>query len=234
MARTEALDTIANNLANSSTGGFRARHTSYASLQAGFGQTLGSSLNQATNQFGLLGNSHLDLLTGPLQPTGNSLDVGIDGPGFLTIQSAHGLAYTRNGAMKVTPDGQLVTAAGEPVIGTSGPITIPIGATVNISTDGTITANGAVAGQLKLVQFVPGADPQSQGATNYLVPANQVEDSPTSQVRQGMLEGSNVNPVSGVIELIDAQRAAEGMRHALSMIDSELNKTAAQDLPRIS
>jgi flagellar basal-body rod protein FlgF/flagellar basal-body rod protein FlgG len=53
-------------------------------------------------------------------------------------------------------------------------------------------------------------------------------------VRQGSLEGSNVNPVSSVVELINAQRAMEGMRHALTMIDSEIDKTAAQDIPRVS
>jgi len=61
-----------------------------------------------------------------------------------------------------------------------------------------------------------------------------VVDSPLSQVRQGSLEGSNVNPVSSVVELINAQRAMEGMRHALTMIDSEIDKTAAQDIPRVS
>jgi flagellar basal body rod protein FlgG len=111
---------------------------------------------------------------------------------------------------------------------------IPQGASVTISSDGTVSANGAIAGKLALVEFTPDADPQSMGATNYTVPAKQVVASPLTQVRQGMLEGSNVNPVSGVIELIDAQRSLEGMRHALTMIDSEIDKTAAQDLPRVN
>ena len=55
-----------------------------------------------------------------------------------------------------------------------------------------------------------------------------------SEVRQGMLEGSNVNPIASVVELINAQRSAETMRHALTMFDSDINKTAVQDLPRIS
>jgi flagellar basal-body rod protein FlgF len=234
MARTEALDTIANNLANSSTGGFRARHTTYGSVLAGFGQTLGSTMNSVINHYGLLGESHLDMKSGPLEPTGNNLDVGIDGPGFLTVQTSNGTAYTRNGALKISGDGQLVTVAGDPVMGDSGAITIPAGATVSISADGTISANGAVAGKLKLVEFLASADPQSQGATNYTAAPDQIVDATSSQVRQGMLEGSNVNPVSSVVELIDAQRAAEGMRHALTMIDSEINKTASQDLPRVS
>ena len=234
MARTDALDTIANNLANSSTGGFRARHTTFGSVLAGYGQTLNSQLNVATNHFGVLGASHLDMEAGPLQPTGNPLDLGIDGPGFLTVQTPNGVGYTRNGALQVSAKGQLVTANGNPVLSVNGPINLPVGANVTISPDGTVNADGAIAGKLQLVEFAPNADPQSMGGANYTVPQNQVIASTTSQIRQGMLEGSNVNPVSTVVELIDAQRAAEGMRHALTMIDTEIDKTAAQDLPRVS
>jgi flagellar basal-body rod protein FlgF len=233
MARTDALDTIANNLANSSTGGFRARHTSFSSVLAGYGHPLETQLNEATNNYGLLGSSHLDMQTGSLERTGGDLDVGIDGPGFLSVQTASGTAYTRSGGLKVSPQGQLTTAAGDPILGTSGPITIPKGSTPMISGDGTISVDGAVAGKLKLVEFAPTADPQSMGNTYYTVPAKDVVDATKSQVRQGMLEGSNVNPVQSVIELINAQRAAEGMRHAMTMIDTEIDKTAATDLPRV-
>jgi flagellar basal-body rod protein FlgF/flagellar basal-body rod protein FlgG len=234
MARTDALDTIANNLANSSTSGFRERHTTFSAVLAGSGQQLNSQLNAVTNSYGLLGDSHLDMQAGSLQQTGNNLDVAIDGPGFLTVQTKSGVAYTRNGSLQVTNTGQLVTATGDAVLGTNGPITIPSGASVTISSDGTVSTDGAVAGKLRVVEFTPGADPQSLGASNYAVDQKNVVDSPTSQVRQGMVESSNVNPVSSVVELINAQRALEGMRHALTMIDSEIDKTAAQDIPRIS
>jgi flagellar basal-body rod protein FlgF/flagellar basal-body rod protein FlgG len=234
MARTDALDTIANNLANSSTSGFRERHTTFSSVLAGSGHPLASQLNVVTNSYGLLGNSRLDLQAGSLQRTGNELDVGIDGPGFLTVQTAGGVAYTRNGNLLVSPKGQLVTQSGDAVLGVNGPINLPSGASVTISSDGTISAQGAIAGKLKVVEFSATADPQSIGATNYTVPAKDVVASPLSEVRQGMLESSNVNPVSSVVELINAQRALEGMRHALTMIDTEIDKTAAQDIPRIS
>ena len=234
MARTDALDTIANNLANTSTGGFRARHTTFSSVLAGSGHPLATQLNDATNSYGVLGGSRLDMRQGPLERTGNDLDLGVDGPGFLTVQTATGTAYTRAGALQINAQGQLVTQGGDAVIGTGGIITVPRGATVTVSPDGTISANGAIAGKLKLVEFSATADPQSLGASYYTVPAKDIVTASTSQVRQGMLEGSNVNPVSSVIELINAQRAAEGMRHALTMIDSEIDKTAAQDLPRVS
>ena len=233
-ARTDALDTIANNLANASTGGYRAKHTSFSSVLAGSGRTLGSELNEVTNSFGILGDSHLDLTQGPLERTGNELDLGINGPGFLTVQTANGVAYTRNGSLKISPQGQLVTSAGDAVMGDGGVITIPPGTTVSISADGTLSANGAIAGKLKLAEFTPGTDLQSMGNMYYTAPATSVVAATKSQVQQGMLEGSNVNPVASVVELINAQRSAETMRHALTMFDSEIDKTAVQDLPRIS
>jgi flagellar basal-body rod protein FlgF/flagellar basal-body rod protein FlgG len=234
MSRTQALDTVANNLANSNTQGFRATRTSFNSVLAGFGHKLHSKLNVVTNSYGLEGSSSLDMQPGVLQSTGNPLDVGIDGSGFLAVQTAHGVAYTRNGALQVSPQGVLTTAVGEPVLGTNGPITIPPSTTVQISSDGTITANGAIAGKLNIVEFAPGASPKSLGGSNYGVPANQVTASTTSQLRQGVVEQSNVNPISSVIQLIEAQRSVEGMRHALTMIDTDINKTAAQDIPRVS
>jgi flagellar basal-body rod protein FlgF len=235
MARTDALDSIANNLANSSTSGFRGRHTTFGSVLAGSGHPLNSVLNEDTNAYGLLGGSRLDMQQGSLERTGNDLDVAIDGPGFLTVQTAGGgEAYTRAGALLVSPQGQLVTSAGNAVMGTGGAITIPRGATITISSDGTITAGGAIAGKLKISQFKASADPQSMGTNLYTAAASDVIPATTSEVRQGMLEGSNVNPVSSVIELINAQRAMEGMRHALTMIDTEIDKTAAQDIPRVT
>ncbi|WP_128911453.1 flagellar basal-body rod protein FlgF [Granulicella sibirica] len=234
MARTDALDSIANNLANSSTGGFRAKHTTFSSVLAGYGHPLATQLNEATNHYGLLSASRLDLQPGSLERTGNELDLGIDGPGFLAVQTKGGTAYTRNGGLQISSQGQLVTASGDPVLGEGGPITIPRGASITISNDGTVSANGAIAGRLKIVEFSATADPQSMGASYYTVAQKDVVASPESKVQQGMLEGSNVNPVASVIELINAQRAAEGMRHAMTMIDSEIDKTAVQDLPRVS
>jgi flagellar basal-body rod protein FlgF len=234
MARTDALDNIANNLANSSTSGFRQKHSTFSSVLAGSGEQLNSQLNVVTNSYGLLGSSKLDLQAGSLQRTGNDLDLGIDGSGFFSVQTKAGEAYTRNGSFQISTGGQLVTAAGDPVLGTNGPINIPKGASVTVSDDGTVSANGAITGKLKVVEFSSTADPKSLGATYYSVPQKDVVSSPLSQVRQGSIEGSNVNPISSVVELINAQREMEGMRHALSMIDSEIDKTAATDIPRVS
>ncbi len=234
MARTDSLDAIANNLANTSTAGFRGREGSFSSVLAQSGRRpLGSVLNQDTNSYGVLGATRLDPTQGSLTATGNSMDFAIQGPGYFAVQTANGTEYTRNGAFRVSPKGQLITQTGEAVLGQGGAIQLAPGP-VSISADGTISANGAVAGRLKIVEFKAGTNIQSAGNNFYTAPATAVQAATASSVHQGMLENSNVNPVTGVVALIDAQRAAETMRHALSMFDTELNKTAAQDLPRVN
>jgi flagellar basal-body rod protein FlgF/flagellar basal-body rod protein FlgG len=232
IARTQALDTIANNLANASTVGFRAEHNVFRSVLAGAGGSAGSSLNQAINDYGTLSGTSLDLSQGALQKTGNDLDLAIEGPGFFQVQTSRGQMYTRNGSFQVSAQGQLITSAGDAVIGDQGVITMLPGP-VAISADGTISSNGAVAGKLKLVQFPAGTAIASAGNNYYSAPPNTATAAPDSLVQQGVLESSNVNPVSSMVELIGAQRSAEMMQRALSMFNSELDKTATVDLPKI-
>jgi flagellar basal-body rod protein FlgF len=234
MARTEALETIANNLANASTAGFRASHNVFSSLLATTGNSPLSVLNQDANDYGVLSGTQLDTSQGALVKTSNDLDLAMEGPGYFAVQTAAGPVYTRGGNFRVSPVGQLITAAGDPVLGDNNrPITI-IGAPVSISADGTISSNGAISGRLKLVEFAPSVDIKSAGGTYYNAPADAAVPAKESRVRQGMLESSNVNPVTSVVELITAQREVETMRHVLTMINGELDKTAAQELPRLS
>jgi flagellar basal-body rod protein FlgF/flagellar basal-body rod protein FlgG len=233
-ARTDALDLIANNLANTSTNGFRARHASFTEVLAGTGRLLGSELNRVVNDYGLQGSSLLDSKQGSLLKTGNDLDLAIDGPAYLSVQTAGGPMYTRSGSLMVSPQGQLVTTSGDAVLGDQGVITVPLDAKITVSPDGTISADGAVTGKLKLTEFAEGTPIEGVGNTYYSAPASAAIVATRSEVRQGMVEESNVNPVASVVELINAQRSAETMRHALTMFDSEMDKTAVQDIPRIS
>jgi len=109
-----------------------------------------------------------------------------------------------------------------------------IGAPVSISPDGTISTNGAISGKLKLVEFAPTVNMQSIGGNYYTAPDTDALVATRSQVRQGTLESSNVNPVTTVVEMIAAQRDVETMRRVLTMFSSEMDKSAAQDLPRVS
>ena len=233
VARTESLETIANNLANTNTTAFRGRHNIFSSVLAGAGHSSLSVLNQDANDYGTLSGTRLDVSQGVLTNTGNQLDVAIEGSGFLPVQTANGVAYTRAGNLRVSPQRQLTTAQGDPVLGDNGPITI-LGTDVSISADGTISSDGAIAGKMKLVEFGPNVEVQNSGSTYYTAPAGSAKPAVTSVLHQGTLEGSNVNPVSSMVELISAQREVETMRRVLTMFNSEMDKTASQELPRVS
>lgn len=233
MSRTQALDTIANNMANVSTVGFRASHNVFSSVLASTGSESLSVLNQDANDYGVLSGTELDNAQGALTRTGNDLDVAVEGPGYFAVQTSTGTAYTRGGNLRVSPQGQLITSAGDRVLGDNGPITV-VGEPVSISTDGTISVNGAVSGRLKLVEFPAKTQMEGTGGGYYTAPAGTATAATKSQVRQGMIENSNVNPVTSAVELIEAQREVETMRRVLTMFNGEMDKTASQDLPRIS
>ncbi len=238
IARTQALDTIANNLTNSSTAGYMGERNVFSSVLTASSHAMGSPLNRAINNYGVLGGTILDRRQGAMQKTGNDLDLAISGGGFFAVKTANGLMYTRDGAFQVNSNGQLVTSQGDPVMGEGAKnqmedITILPGP-VSISTDGTISSNGAVTGKLKIVQFADGTVINSVGGNYYTVPPKTVaEDATSSTVEQGAIESSNVNPVEETVKLITAQRSDEMMQRALAMFNSEMDKTATQDLPKV-
>ncbi len=231
-AQSQALELVAHNLANLSTTGYRGQQTTFRSLLAGSGAVSANPLNAAINNFGGLSGSRLDLTPGSLAPTGNPLDVGVAGSGFLTVQSAQGIVYTRDGSFHLTSAGQLVTSQGNAVLGAQGPVTLPNGK-VAISSDGTISVDGAVVDQLKLAEFPPGTNLTAVGNATYSAPQGSAVAAADSSVRQGMLESSNVSPTEGVVQLITVQRNTEMLSRALSALDGQLNQIAVQDLPKV-
>jgi flagellar basal-body rod protein FlgF len=231
-AQTQALELVANNLANLGTSGYRGEQATFRSLVAGGGVVQWNPLNAAVNDFGVLGGSHLDLTPGSLAATGNPLDMGVAGPGFLVVQSAEGAVYTRNGGFHTTPTGQLMTSEGDAVLGEQGPITLPNGA-VAVSADGTISVDGAVVAKLRVAEFAPNTNLRALGNALYAAPDGSELPAASSSIRQSMLENSNVSPVEGVVQLISIQRNAEMLQRALTVFDSQFNQTAVQDLPKV-
>jgi flagellar basal-body rod protein FlgF len=236
LTRTQALDTIANNLANTSTVGFRATHNIFSSVLATTGNSQLDMVNQDANDYGVLSGTRLDATQGAIVKTGNELDLAMEGSGYFVVKTAADTVYTRGGNLRVSPKNQLTTAQGDLVLNESNlPITLLPGTAVSISPDGTISSNGAISDRLKLVEFPADTQMHSFGGAYYSAPANVTATvARSSMVRQGALESSNVNPVLSVIELINAQREVESMRHVLSMFSTDMDKTAAQDLPRVS
>ena len=233
VTRTEALDTIASNMANSSSAGFRGQANVFATVLAAAKHHRLGAMNRVTNSYGVLSGQRQDETQGVLTRTGNALDLAIQGTGYFKVKTATGVAYTRNGAFQTSRTGQLVTARGETVLGEAGPITLPAGQ-VAVSEDGTVSVGGAIAGRIKVVSFAPGTHMQHQGLGNYAASETAEQPVVSVSVQEGALEGSNVSPVEGMVQLITAQRAAESMRHVLSMLDGEMDKTAANDLSKVS
>ena len=231
-AQNQALELVANNLANLGTAGYRGQQATFRSLLTGGGMVAWNPLNTAVNDFGVLNGSRIDLASGSLTATGNPLDLAIAGKGFFAVQSAQGVLYTRNGGFHRTPDGLLVTSEGDAVLGEQGTVSVPNGAAA-VSSDGTISVDGAVVAKLRIAEFAPDTPLTAAGNALYSAPAGSALPAASSSVRQGMLEESNVSPVEATVQLITIQRNAEMMQRALTLFDSQFNQTAAQDLPRV-
>lgn len=231
-SQMQALEVVANNLANLGTSGYRGQQATFRSLLNGGSLVSSNPVNSAINNFGILGDSRIDPASGNLNATGNPLDVAIAGAGYFVVQSPGGSFYTRNGGFHRTPQGALVTSQGDAVLGEQGPITLPNGA-VTVSADGTVSVSGAVVAKLRIAEFSPQTALNAVGNSLYGAPDGSALPAASSSIRQGMLEDSNVSPVEGVVQLITVQRNAEMMQRALTLFDGQLNQTAVQDLPRV-
>jgi flagellar basal-body rod protein FlgF len=226
VARMQALEVLAHDLANVGTPGYKARHQFFAAFENSLA-ALSDPLNQAMNRFGILGGAYVDFREGSLEPTGNPLDVAIEGPGFFVVQTAAGVRYTRNGALRLNARRVLVTAEGDPVLGTAGPLIVPEGK-LDISGDGTVSVNGAQIGRLQVVEFPAATALVPEGNTYFAAPTGSARPARTSTLRPGTVEDSNMNPVLGTVELVAAQRTAQMLERALGIFNNDLNRTAEQ------
>jgi flagellar basal-body rod protein FlgF len=229
--QTNALEIAANNIANASTAGYRGQIVSFQSLLVQNGGPQMGGWERLVNEHAVLNGTRLDLGQGNLESTANPMDFAIEGPGFFAVQTKAGTMYTRNGSFQVSARGQFATAAGDPVLGVSGPITLPSGE-VAISQDGTVSVGGAVAGKLQINEFPSPGALKPAGGSYYSASSGAEKPAVASWVRQGMLESSNVSPIAAMVGLISAQRQAEMIERAMSAFDSTFNRIAADELPR--
>jgi len=244
-ARMDALDLIANNLANANTTGYKAHHEFYRTLAAAMSSqpsllpvgTLHQAVSQSINQFGVLGGSQLDLAQGTLETTTNETDVALEGSGFFAVLTKNGVRYTRDGNFSLDKSRNLVTKEGDLVLSAQAnqkntPIQIPSGQ-LSVSQDGTLSVNGALFAKLRIEDFAPGTHLTAEGNTYLIAPAGAAQTSTSASVRQGMLESSNSDPVRSSIALIDLQRTAQMMERALSIFNNDFDRTAALEIPRV-
>lgn len=227
---TQRHETIAHNLANVSTNGFRSELTAFRAVPV---VGAGSDTRVASVETTI----GADFSPGPITQTGNPLDAAINGRGFFVVQTEQGEeAYTRDGGFKVSEDGTLQSRGGLAVLGDGGPLQIPANAKVLIGRDGTISAvpdgpgrqNVTQIGRLKLVN--PEEDSLVRG-TDGLFRTKAGEPAaadPAVLVAAGSIEGSNVNAVEALIGMISIARQFETQMKLLSSADQ--NSRSANQL----
>jgi flagellar basal-body rod protein FlgF len=216
VARTQALDTAAANLANAQTPGYRAEREFFRSTLLG-PDAQNSQLGRTVNNFGLLGG-----------------DLAIEGEGMFEVRTANGLRFTRDGGFHRSSAGQLVTEAGETVLSSAGnAIQLPPGE-VTVGSDGAVSVDGGVVSTVGVFTFPTGTQLKPEGANRYLPPEGvKAVLSTKSSIRQSAIEAANQDVIQGSLDLIVMQRQAEMMQKALTIFHTEFNKTATEDLPRI-
>jgi len=221
----ERQATLSNNLANATTTGFRADTVGLRAVPA-------VSPQAGTRVFTVETTTGADLSQGPISSTGRTLDVAIQGQGWLAVQALDGAeAYTRNGALQVGPDGVLQLPNGLQVQGTGGPISIPADTqSVLIAADGTVSVKAAssktptTVGQLKLAN-PPAADLVKGADGLFRTQSGEPADADGSvRVVDAALEGSNVNIVEAMVGMISASRQFEMQMKMLSTAEQNEQK----------
>ncbi|MGJ7612079.1 MULTISPECIES: flagellar basal-body rod protein FlgF [unclassified Variovorax] len=228
----EQQASVANNMANVSTPGFRAQIASFRAVPV-------VGAEAPTRAFVAATTPGADFSHGPLTETGRPLDVAVSGPGWLVVQTPDGgEAYTRVGNLQIGADGQLTTMGGRPVMGDNGAMTVPPGSALTIASNGLVAARDpasgtltgiAEVGRLKLVN-PPNADLERGDDGLFRMRAGQQPAQADEAVTlvSGAIEGSNVNPVEAMVAMIANARSFEMQMKSLQSAD--INAQSANKL----
>ncbi len=223
---------LANNLANSGTGGFKLDREFYSLFSAADNDVDGET---STSTMPMIRKQWTDFAQGTLTPTGNPLDLAISGQGFFVASGPGGNLYTRNGSFKVSPDSTLTTADGYPVLATDGtPIQFPTQGEVTIGADGTVSQGGQILAQLQLVDFTDRMSLKKM-ANSYFQSAPKQDPVPATgaEVHQGRIEGSNVAPAESAVRLVGVMRQFEMLQKAIS-VTADMDKKSLDEVARVA
>jgi flagellar basal-body rod protein FlgF len=237
MVLERQMDVVANNIANVNTNGYKADNSLFEEyLRSGAHEDNFVGRDRAVS-FVQDRGTFKNLTQGPSEQTKNPLDVAIDGGGFLVVQTPGGERYTRDGGLQINNQGQLVTAAGNPVLGNSGPIVFqPTDHDVSIAADGNITVLeglnrvDSVRGKLRIVSFAEAQKLLKEGTNLYAAGEGAAaQPDAASKLRQGFIEKSNVNSVVEMSRMIEVTRTYTQIANMLQQ-QSDLHKSAIEKL----
>ncbi len=238
VALAREMDVVANNIANLNTTGYKADGSVFEEyLSSSARADLTGTRVSFVQDRGMWHN----MSQGAAEHTGNPLDVAIDGPGFLVVQTPQGDRYTRNGSMQINATGQLVTSDGYPVLGDGGPITLQANdSQLSISRDGTISVREGTStvdsarGKIRLVTFANLQQLQKDGNGTFN-PVGGAQPQPaatTSGLNQGSIEKSNVQGVVEMSRMIEITRAYSQINSLLQQ-QNDLSQSAIDKLAEV-
>ncbi|MEQ8322592.1 MAG: flagellar basal-body rod protein FlgF [Rhodospirillales bacterium] len=213
------MDVVANNLANMSTHGYKSGQMMFVEhLTKSKG---GDSLLTPKLAYVRDIATMTDVKPGPVETTGNPLDIAIQGEGYFVVQTPEGERFTRNGRLQLDNTGQLVNQLGQAVMADGGAplIFAPEDTEIVISSDGTVSTNNGELGKLRVVRFDNDQVlERTSGAQFTTTEDNPAQDVESPSVLQGAVEGSNVEPILEMANMIQVHRAYDSVK---SFIDRE-------------
>jgi len=207
-ALTEQYRTIAHNLANVNTAGYKRYTTTFTQELTGQLRAVNSTGAPASDR--VVSDTRVDFTQGALTATGRPLDLAIVGEGFFVLETPEGPLYTRDGSFRVNAQGQLVNADGNLVAGDSGPIVIPETNRVHVAADGSVSVPGGLVGKIRIANFEEYGQLIPCGSGSYRAPASLSPVAPEEvTIRQAYQESSNVSVVDELVSLIAVTRMYE-------------------------
>lgn len=212
------MDLVANNIANIDTSGYKSSHILFNEYIV---RPQRHDPLSMVNDYG----NYRNFDAGTIQVTGNPLDVALEGNGFLAVMTDDGEYYTRNGNLRLDQQGQLITSGGDPVLDTGGkPIIIPADSGhLTITPEGTISGEQGDIAVLRLVRFDNPQELLAVGHNLYETAQPAIPDD-TTRVHQGAIEGSNVNAVMEMTNMIEVMRKYQSVARLLqNEHDSQIN-----------
>jgi flagellar basal-body rod protein FlgF len=230
-AQMDALDMMANNLANVNTTGFKEDNAFFTLLRQSVDQSpepdqLNSTINQS-----ITAQAAVNPTAGSIRPTNRDLDVAIEGDGFLVAQTTGGTRYTRNGNLRLNDKFVLTTSDGFPVLGIKNqPIVLGSGK-IRIDQDGNVSLDGAPVDRLKVVSFDNISMLQKEGSSLFAQkPGLNSEQPSNAKISSGYLEQSNVNAVSSIVRMVEMMRHFEALQKSVSLVMNEINQKSIEKL----